>query len=320
MCLSTEQSHHTPIILIMYPHIFLEIDKLYLKDLNKDVIMELTQKINGDRAVLEKLTRVFGIKHVFSFETFDRICEYFPGTTVGVLKECFEALQLYDLLDLLEKGRPLSLRLALSPEEVGKLRDDRPTKYHTNVAVLVVNDSAETNSAEKIEAFFKDINSQNEVTVIASTISQETRKVLDKIKEMKKRENTLKEKEKRIKRRLEIELPIHRDSLNKEIQMQREGKSVPKIPRGRSKGGLWRYPRGRYLPSTMLDELDEEAVRISHQLDELTIEIEDLRKEQMKTAEDEQMEELETEENEKAKTALSTAMEKWIHNQGWLIT
>ena len=315
MCLSTEQSHHTPIILIMYPHIFLEIDKLYLKDLNEDVIMELTQKINGDRAVLEKLTRVFGIKHVFSFETFDRICEYFPGTTVGVLKECFEALQLYDLLDLLEKGRPLSLRLALSPEEVGKLRDDRPTKYHTNVAVLVVNDSAETNSAEKIEAFFKDINSQNEVTVIASTISQETRKVLDKIKEMKKRENTLKEKEKRIKRRLEIELPIHRDSLNKEIQMQREGKSVPKIPRGRSKGGL-----GRYLPSTMLDELDEEAVRISHQLDELTIEIEDLRKEQMKTAEDEQMEELETEENEKAKTALSTAMEKWIHNQGWLIT
>ena len=67
----------------------------------------------------------------------------FPDTPVKLLKEVFEALQLYDLIDLLEEGKPRatrSLRPALRLQEIEKLRnpDDRPISYHSSVAVLII--------------------------------------------------------------------------------------------------------------------------------------------------------------------------------------
>ena len=94
----------------------------------------------------------------------------FPDTPVKPLKQVFEALQLYDLVDLLEEGKPRatrSLRRALSLQEIEKLRnsDDRPISYHSSVAVLII-DFAETCDTEGIKKFFKGLNTKSEVTVM----------------------------------------------------------------------------------------------------------------------------------------------------------
>ena len=94
----------------------------------------------------------------------------FPDTPVKLLKEVFEALHLYDLIDLLEEGKPRatrSLRPALRLQEIEKLRNpgDRPISYHSSVAVLII-DFAETCDTEGIKKFFKGLNTKSEVTVM----------------------------------------------------------------------------------------------------------------------------------------------------------
>ena len=200
---------------------------------------------------------------------------------MGVLKECFEALQLYDLAELLEKVRPRSLRPALPPEQVENLRrrDNRPTKYHSNVAVLFVNhivesDNVERDNEEKIEALFKGLNSRNEVTIISLTISQETREALREMKLCK------------LNRQLEIE---RREHLERERQLSVERLSFLMMSRHRS---------ARVIQQE-LNVCMEEATKLREQIER------DIKR----------VKELEKETGE----AVSKAMDKFIHDQGWLI-
>ena len=142
-------------------------------------------KLSTDRVGLERVFRFFGLKvdcrpsrHVSCMR---QIAHSFPNTPVDLMRQCFEALQMYDLVDLLEKAvKTSSLRPVLSLGEVETLRTGNlPTKSHNNVVVLVVNDSADKDLNQKIEGFFKELNSQNDVTVIGSSRSEE------KLKEMR---------------------------------------------------------------------------------------------------------------------------------------
>ena len=110
-----------------------------------------------------------------------QIAHSFPYTPVDLMRQCFEALQMYDLVDLLEKAvKTSSLRPVLSLGEVETLRTGNlPTKSHNNVVVLVVNESADKDLNQKIEGFFKELNSQNDVTVIGSSRLEEKLKQLD---------------------------------------------------------------------------------------------------------------------------------------------
>ena len=160
-----------------------------MKDLSSDMTKDLDRRLEADKAAMEKLYQFFGLKRHLTFGLTD-LKDLFPDTTVSVLKKCFEALRMYDFAEIMEKVRPRSLRPALSPEQIEKLRraGDRPTKYHSDVAVLVADftavgeDILEREDARKIETFFKDLNSRNEVAIISS--SQETRQVLLEIKEI----------------------------------------------------------------------------------------------------------------------------------------
>ena len=127
-----------------------ESSKLCLKDLSDDVTREFIKRLQADEAALEKFYQFFGLKLGDRYPLKGRfplheIKTLFPDTTINVLKECFEVLQLYDLVEILEKVRPRSLRPAVSPEQIEKLRraDNRPTKYHSDVAVLVVDFTVE---------------------------------------------------------------------------------------------------------------------------------------------------------------------------------
>ena len=154
-----------------------------MKDLSSDVTKELHQRLQANKAAMEKVSQFFGLRPFLASGITD-LKDLFPDTTVSVLKKCFEALRMYDLAEILEKARPRSLRPALSPEQIEKLwrAGDRPTKYHSNVAVLVVDHTVEEDiveiNSEEIETFFKDLNSRNEVTTISLASSQESRKIL----------------------------------------------------------------------------------------------------------------------------------------------
>ena len=143
--------------------------KLCCKDLGGEVIKKLEGRLKNDETALKQIFQSFGIDRLRA-STFSGILSMFPDTPVKLLKEVFEALQLYDLIDLLEEGKPQatrSLRPALCLQEIEKLRnpDDRPISYHSSVAVLIIN--YEKNSdTEGIEKFFKGLNNKSEVTVM----------------------------------------------------------------------------------------------------------------------------------------------------------
>ena len=129
--------------------------------------------MKNDQTAFKQICQSFGIDRSLFFSqasTFSGILSMFPYTPVRLLKEVFEALQLYDLIDLLEEGKPRatrSLRPALRLQEIEKLRnpDDRPISYHSSVAVLII-DFAETSDTEGIKKFFKALNTKSEVTVM----------------------------------------------------------------------------------------------------------------------------------------------------------
>ena len=143
--------------------------KLCCKDLGGEVIKKLEGRLKNDETALKQIFQSFGIDRLRA-STFSGILSMFPDTPVKLLKEVFEALQLYDLIDLLEEGKPRatrSLRPALRLQEIEKLRnpDDRPISYHSSVAVLII-DFAETCDTEGIKKFFKALNTKSEVTVM----------------------------------------------------------------------------------------------------------------------------------------------------------
>ena len=143
--------------------------KLCCKDLGGEVIKKLEGRLKNDETALKQIFQSFGIDRLRA-STFSGILSMFPDTPVKLLIEVFEALQLYDLIDLLEEEKSRatrSLRPALRLQEIEKLRnsDDRPISYHSSVAVLII-DFAETCDTEGIKKFFKGLNTKSEVTVM----------------------------------------------------------------------------------------------------------------------------------------------------------
>ena len=139
-----------------------------MKDLSSEVIIKLQRALAVDEVARGHVNESFGIRG--HFHQMKNIFTLFPDTPVKLLKDVLEALQLYDLVDLLsEKPRPVrSLRLALPLHEIEKLRktaDLRPTTYHSSIAVLIIADE-EHSDIKELKNFFKGLNSKSDVTII----------------------------------------------------------------------------------------------------------------------------------------------------------
>ena len=271
-----------------------EADKLCLKDLSSDVTNELNRRLQADWAAMEKFNQFFGLKMGQRYRPsgidLTDVKDLFPDTTVNMLKDCFEALQLYDLAEIMEKVRPRSLRPALSSEQIEKLRrvDDRPTKYHSDVAVLLVNHSHKGDivgreNAEKLETFFKDLNSRNEVAIISLASSQEACEALREVGMMRDHSNE----------------EIFKGALESVLQQKVHLEKVSETMEGRKK-------RAR---------IGSELSHLRHQELMLRSKLEFIAKDK-KQAERafEKLKELGKENVE----SISTAMDEWIHNKGWL--
>ena len=137
------------------------------------VISEIQERLERDHDAFKRVLQSFGIsKTPLRLRNFSGIFQLFPDTPVTMLKDVFEALQLYDLLELLEIKSAIkphsSLQLAYTLDEIKKLNGvaDLPTTYHSCGAVLIIADDENVSSASAIKTFFTDLDNKSDVTEI----------------------------------------------------------------------------------------------------------------------------------------------------------
>ena len=159
---------------------------LCLKDLSKAVTAEISFRLETDFTALEQFCQSFGLdrqKLHLSMRGKSRqeIIELFPDTPVTLLRDVFRKLELYDLVELLEKVRPSTLR-ALPAKEMDKVlnaNNKRPTKFFSKAEVLIIDyfdfAAVEKSNIQRLGSFFKDLNSKSQVAEITAEVSFERR-------------------------------------------------------------------------------------------------------------------------------------------------
>ena len=136
------------------------------------VISEIYRRLEIDHDAFKLVLQSFGISKPLRLRNFSSIFQLFPDTPVTMLKDVFEALQLYDLLELLESKSAIkphrSLQLAYTFDEIKKLNGvaDLPATYHSCGAVLIIADDENVSSASAIKTFFTDLDNKSDVTEI----------------------------------------------------------------------------------------------------------------------------------------------------------
>ena len=284
-----------------------------MKDLSKEVTEELTFRLNRNKDIQNQFYRSFGLHPDLPYDELTNIRNIFPDTPVKMLKEVFEALQLFDFAELLEKAtKPRTLRPALPLKEIEKLSNvsNRPTKVYSKAEVLIIElcEGPQTaadndrNDAERVGSFFKALNSQNEITTLTSNHLKKSLVELDYLVKVKKEEETVDrregEREKYLKTLLE----------NREVR-KRFFQYLPpgsKLVLEKGEAGIGRL-EGRLVPQ------DEEESALKKQLNELT----ESRKKwnnERKPSIEEQIQEKEEElqnETEKLEIGVSAVIDKW---------
>ena len=100
------------------------------------MIVELKWRLENDPTGKKWFLESFGLAPTIS-EVLENIDELFPDTPAKLLKEVFEALELYDLAELMEKAKRRTLRPAFPLRELRKTfnASKRPTRFYSKVAV-----------------------------------------------------------------------------------------------------------------------------------------------------------------------------------------
>ena len=168
--------------------------KLRFKDLRKEVTAKLARRLHGDTDATRRIRLSFGIHDFsrFARPDFNDDLNLFNDTPVKLLKDVFEALKLYDLVDLLEQSvrshTTMSLRQALTLDEIRKLRNtsNRPTTFHSCAAVLIFAQNKDDHGVNKVKSFFKGLNSNSDVTIIQHTIDEELERMKRNVEGLEK--------------------------------------------------------------------------------------------------------------------------------------
>ncbi|XP_078345172.1 uncharacterized protein LOC144630676 isoform X5 [Oculina patagonica] len=147
-----------------------DIYTLRLKDLSREVVNELFIRLEVHPVARKGFNQLFGIKRRFEKLKSDDFVKIFPDTPVKLMKDAFEALQLYDLVDVLEKPmkshRVRSLRRPLRRIENLSKTAEHLTTYHSIAGVLIIDACPVSRDTGGIDCFFKDLNSKSEVITI----------------------------------------------------------------------------------------------------------------------------------------------------------
>lgn len=159
------------------------------------VISKIQNRLERDDDALKCVLRSFGVttNQTTVRDPFHRIFEVFQDTPVTILRDVFEALQLHDLLELLEKSlKPhRSLQLAFTLDEIKKLNGvaDFPTTYHSCGAVLIITDDENVSDASGIKTFFTDLDNKSDVSheVIQRRSIRSNRNAIKNLEDLKEK-------------------------------------------------------------------------------------------------------------------------------------
>ena len=264
-----------------------------MKDLSKEVTEELTFRLNRNKDIQNQFYRSFGLHPDLPYDELTNIRNIFPDTPVKMLKEVFETLQLFDFAELLEKAtKPRTLRPALPLKEIEKLSNvsNRPTKVYSKAEVLIIElcggpqtaADNDLNDTERVESFFKALNSQNEITTLTSNHLKKSFVELDYLVKVKKEEETFHRLEGERETYLKMLLKNKISESRKKEQTRNEGRLRPINsgfpPPGRKpvlekeEAGIGRL-QGRLVPNTderLLNAFYEEEPALRKKLNELT--------------------------------------------------
>ena len=247
---------------------------------------ELTSRLQNDPVALERFYQSFGLDPgKLRTRGLSDIKELFPDTPVKMLKDVCEALQLYDLAELLDKvTKPRALRPALPLKEIEKLprANNRPIKIFTQAEVLIINFSREDGAdcdAENFGSFFKVLNPQNQVTTLSRKSSRNLREQLNKLK----------------RNRMVKEHDIYMAKNEERMLQQWENKILyTSIASGEK---VSPEPKGVEMKKE-LGEIMEKSKRLTKQITSINEEIKEKKEEQKK-------------EDEKLQMIFSTQIDKW---------
>ena len=254
---------------------------------------ELASRLQNDPVALERFYRSFGLDPgKLRTRGLSDIKELFPDTPVKMLKDVCEALQLYDLAELLDKvTKPRALRPALPLKEIEKLprANNRPIKIFKQAEVLIINFSREDGAdrnAENFGSFFKVLNPQNQVTTLTPKSSGNLSEQLDKLQIIRMTK--------------ESEIAI---ANNEEIMLQQQ----QILYTSWHNGPQWRTASGdKVTPEPKEEtEMKKELGEIMEKSKQLTKEITSINEKIKETKEELKKEE------EKLKMIFSTQMDKW---------
>lgn len=144
---------------------------------------EISCRLQTDPTARQRFYQWFGLDYEKMRPTdLKKICESFPDTPVTLLRDGFEKLQLYDLVELMDKIKPRTLLPAFPLKEMENLLNatERPTKFYSKAEVLIIeyygNEVGEDSCgkrSERIGSFFHGLNSQNQVSKVTAKIPEQ---------------------------------------------------------------------------------------------------------------------------------------------------
>lgn len=145
-----------------------------MKDLPENVTTKLKWQLHSDPVAEQWFYESFGLalpKGGRDPQVLENIEILFPETPLKLLKDVFDALQLCDLVDLLEREKPRTLRPSLPLKDIRKKPNfiNRPTRFYSKAAVLTIGTATgQAHSyAQRIGSIFKEFNSRSKVTPIS---------------------------------------------------------------------------------------------------------------------------------------------------------
>ena len=189
------------------------------------------------------------------FGEIGNIGKLFPDTSIKLVIDVCRALQLHDLVELLEKAaKPRTLRAALPLKEIAKLPSDsnRQTTFYSKVNIMFVGDGEEP--FDTIGNFFKKIfpgskisRSKPDVDLSqfkrSFSLDMDRQNIVRKLREMEERERgwyDLKAEREKRKRKIEKELlQMSGDLQAKKKQIERDIFSAFDKSWGKGRGNIF---------------------------------------------------------------------------------
>ena len=273
--------------------------KPYLKDLSMNLTTELKCRLENDPLAKKWFCESFGLPAPYTkSDVLENINELFPDTPIKLLKDVFQALELHDLVEILEKVlKPRTLRPTLPLKEIKNLTNasNRPTRYYNEAAVLIIDTGTGRahSKTERIGSFFKEFNSRSRVTTVTTTWLR----LSDVIRRWRETQFSLEDRhaaertQKRIERDLQEELELKLKDL--------ESISL------------------RNYPADVERQLRTEELETKKELEEY-IEMRKKKKKDRKLAIEKKINQTREEQQEK-KRNFQIILEEWVLCEGWII-